>query len=429
MFRASILTLIAIALAGSGLLLWYKSHSTFQDGTPDDRVLAAMQSIVWDADAALVETGVLPNILEDLSKVHNWPGSIEPDYPISYRGLNDSGIELCAEFENPSKGQDIARPFFDVMVGLHLDLSTSREKSGLYCYTINLVKPPDNERHDGLLYRELNAAATSLECSFSATSKLPSDDVDVQRFIDHNLAKNSCNIGKFVGKFIGKSGQQIRYSNISENTFQLCAEFKEAYSFADKPLPVFDPQQDSRFAEFIQERDEAGEFCFEIKMLRPEIPASEPLYQWEDYIDVQSYPIKQRASIKKDKRAIGDAVNVLRLVRCAYTIDGSVPVSIDQAIQTVAQSPNVAERYICGWIPSFYEAPYNSPVAKYEPIDDRQIRVCAQFENVWEQPLKIHFSGGAVKNWPTSLHELQKPIENPGRHCYAVSLTAIRSGE
>jgi hypothetical protein len=163
-------------------------------------------------------------------------------------------------------------------------------------------------------------------------------------------------------------------------------------------------------------------------MLAPDPKVEMPASAWDEPISVDKLPTAMRGSAERDKKTVGDVVNVLRLARCAFTIGVAAAATLKDAIDKVASRPGVAERHGCGWIPSYYSAPNNSSAASYERIDNSHVRVCARFQLPWDRPLALDYYKEALTQWPTSLTELQRPISRPGQECYTVRLTAIGSG-
>lgn len=421
MTRVIVFTIAVVFFIGiAGVLLVFRLMP--QDGTPDDRLLTGMQQIAWDTQSALDETGELPRSLSDLLKLHKIPAPDGADIGISYHRLGHSSLRLCGDFQKRSLGQKIARPFNDYSLELHPDLTAPRPKSGNHCYDIDLQSTDMTVRHDALLYRDLNAAATTVECTFLATGEFPKNLADAKTLSPQKRDTPACR----VREFLRTSGQSINYSMIDNATIGLCAEFKSAYSPSGELASLFDPRRDARFSEFAQKRLSPGKFCYAIKVLLPDLPAAIPEYVWDAPFDTESAPEEQRDAVIADKRAIGDIVNVLRLARCGYTMGGATPETIEGAIRTIAAHRPVARRYGCGWAPSYFAQ--NPPIPTYEPRDNGKVRVCAQFQKAWEQPLALGYYGRALENWPRSLAELQRPLKEPGRQCFTVQWTPIGSG-
>lgn len=424
--RAAIGATALILLAALVLVVLELRYGNIWDGSPDDRLLAAMQEVAWGAQTKLDETGELPNSPEDaLRALYPWRSGHWESKPsgLSYQCVQASGIRLCGEFSWPSSGQTTARPYSEYIVSLQTELAAPRP-AGRHCYDIMLEVTEPTVREDALLFRELDAAATAAECTFMATGALPrtfpKGDVATAR----QLSNPACE----ARQFIGQSSQDIEYAPAGTASIRLCATFHRGYAASDKPARVFDPRRNARFGELAQARPELGRRCYAIAMLLPDPRAEAPASSWDEPIDVEHLPIATRKAAEQDKRAVGDLVNVLRLARCALTMSGAAPSAIQDAIKAVASRPRIAERYECGWVPSYFSSPENFPVAVYQPIDNERVRVCARFQSTWDQPLALNFYREALAEWPTSLPELQRPISGPGQHCFTVRLTAIGSG-
>ncbi len=396
-----------------------------RDGTPDDRLLATMEQISYGAQTVLDETGELPPSLTDLITLLWNRAPNEKNIDVSYQRLGPSDIKLCGDFRKRSYGQTRAHPFNDVSWQLRPELTAPRPKSGLHCYDIKLSATANDTRKDALLYRELDDAITAAECSFSATGNLPISLAAAQTLRIQERNDPACR-GQ---DFLGQSNQTLKYSVVDQSTIKLCTEFLQGYSPAANKISIFDPSRDSRFVELAQERSEPGKFCYSVKMFLPDPLAVESAFVWDEPLDVENYSDEKRPAAFKDKRTIGDIVNVLRLARCAFSMKGKAPSSFDDAVRIIEQSsPEVARRSSCGWAPSYFCASYNYPVATYEAIEENKVRVCAEFDSGWEHPLALHFYGSALETWPTSLPELRGPIAEPGNHCFDVILTKIGSG-
>lgn len=425
MTRSLIITTTLILLAGFISFFLITARSTFRDGSPDDRLITTMQYLAWDAQTVMDETGELPVSITGLLKVLNRPALDETDIDVSYVRLGDSNIQLCGDFKEQSSGQTTAQPYFDVGVHLRPELTAPRPKPGLHCFDIELVRTASDKRVDALLYRELDAAATAIECAYWATNKLPGTLATAKKL---SLQKRDTSACSNVREFLGQSNQSFEYSAIDETTTRLCAKFRSSYVESGEQLRLFDPRGDSRFFELAQERPDSGDFCYSIKMLRPDSTAAVPTFAWPEPPSYAESSNKRPNDIAKDKRAIGEVVNILRLVRCAFSMGEATPKTINEAIQTIASHPQIARRYSCGWAPSYFGDYGNFPDATYYPGENGEVRVCAQFLNSWKRPLSLNYSARAAAQWPTSLPELQRSIKEPGRQCYSVELTAVGSG-
>jgi len=423
--KRSIIAITAlITLVVFGSIFLSINYLVPRDGTPDDRLLASMEQISFGAQTVLDETGNLPTSSIELINLLWNPVPNAEKIDVSYQRLGPSDIKLCGDFRKRSQGQTRAHPFNDVNLQLRSELTAPRPKSGLHCYDIKLSATANDTRLDALLYRELDDAITAVECSFSATGNLPNSLAEAQTLRVQERDDPACR----VKDFLGQSNQTLKYSVIDQSTIKLCTEFRQSYIPTPNRVAFFDQSRDARFLELSQERSEPGKFCYSIKMFLPD-PSAEPTFVWDEPLDVDSYSDEKRTAAIKDKRTIRGIVNVLRLARCAFSMNGNAPKSVDDAVRTIEQSPpEVARRSNCGWAPSYYSASYNYPVATYEVVEENKVRVCAEFDSGWEYPLALGFYGNAQKTWPTSLAELQRPIAEPGDHCFDVILTKIGSG-
>lgn len=411
-------TLVAI-ITGVAIL----APHTWHDGAPDDRLLATMQQVVQDAQKALDETGDVPISLADLTRL------LHPDQTgtlylsVSYQRTGRTDIRLCGEFSAQGSGRTEVWPVSDIMVPLRSELSAPHP-SGHHCYDVALEDTESAARQDALLLRELNSTATAVECTFTATSVLPRTIPKLDAASERQLKDPAC----MAPKFIARPDQIVEYAPKDSRSFLLCANFAKGYPSAEKPARVFDPMRDARFDALTRPRPQGGRHCYAITVLLPDPKTEVPASAWNETIDIDELPAETRGAARHDKRAIGDLVNILRLARCAFTMDGTSPSTIKQAMKTVSSRPGVAERYECDWVPSYYGEPKNFPVATYERIDDVRIRVCAHFRAAWAQPLALNYYPEAISTWPISLMEFQRPVLEPGKICLDVRLTPIGSG-
>jgi hypothetical protein len=394
------------------------------DGSPDDRMLAAMQQIARNAQTVLDETGEVPSSLDALARAArvDRPRRSGPD--ISYHRLGASSIRLCGEFSKPSSGQTEAHPYFDVSVGLQPELTAARPARGRHCYDITLEHTEQAAREDALLFREMNAAATAAECVFSAKGVLPRTIAEANALSEQQRDDSSCHIREFIAQ----PHQDLEYTLADAASIRLCAKFHRGYHVSDKPARVFDPREDARFFELTRSRPELGRRCYTIRMLLPDPKAEVSAAAWDEPTAVEDLPVAIRGSAVHDARAIGDVVNVLRLARCSLTMSGAAPPTIEEAIRTVALRQNIADRFGCSWVQTYFTGPHNSPFANYQHLDKERVRVCARFRAAWERPLSLNYYGAALADWPTSLPELQRSISESGPQCFTVRLTAIGSG-
>lgn len=163
----------------------------------------------------------------------------------------------------------------------------------------------------------------------------------------------------------------------------------------------------------------------EDRLLAPDPKSNVTMPVWDDAeVGVEHLPLRVQAAARKDKRAIGDVVNVLRLARCAYTIDGSAKNTFEEALETIRSRPALARRYECEWAPSYFSDPQNAPVVSYERLGIADVRVCADFKRSWTNVLALDYYAEALEQWPLSLPELQRSVAS-GHTCYSVSLSRI----
>ncbi len=409
----SIIVLALIVLAAVIGFMLVVQPWTVRDGTPDDRLLAGMQFAVSDAQEALDETGELPEQLTLLQ------GSL-----VEYQRLNASSIRLCAVFEKASAGQQVAHPYFDFSVELIPELATARPNAGRHCYDVTLASMAPGVRADAQAFRQLNAAATAVECAFIATGSLPARLDDAVELSARQRNDPDC----LHLSSVLDGGPSIEYAIIEAPNVRLCADFSRPFAQLDPPMRLFDPRRQAQFAEFSEDRDEVGRRCYDIAVRLPEPSLSVMMPSWDEPIDVEALPMQLRLAATHDKRAIGDVVNVLRLARCAYTLEGRAPQTVQDAVSAIARSNRVASRFNCDWAPQYFADPGNAPVATYERLGPAQVQVCATFNAAWEQPLALEFYSEALEDWPTNQPELQRPITPPGKHCFTLRLTAIGSG-
>lgn len=311
-----------------------------------------------------------------------------------------------------------------MVVGIEPELAGPRPARGLHCYDVALEETELAEREDALVFRQMNAVATATQCAFSATSHFPESIPAAEVLGEQQRDDPACR----VRDFLAQPRQDIAYASVDDSTIRLCAVFNRSYGAYDAPARVFDPRRDARFAELAEVRPETGRRCYSIRMLLPDPITEAPASPWDEPMDLEVLPMSMRSAAIQDRSAIGDAVNVLRLARCAFTVNGALPSTFEEAVQVIVRRPHVAERYNCEWAPNYFGDARNSPTATYERLDGSRVQVCTLFQKAWERPLELSYYGEALREWPTSLPELQRSISVPGRHCFTVLLTAIGSG-
>lgn len=342
-------------------------------------MLATMQQVAQDSQKALDETGEVPASLADLTQLLH-PDQAGPLYlSVSYQRTGRNGIRVCGEFAAPSSGQTEVWPLSDVRVLLRPEFSAPHP-SGHHCYDVKLEDTETATRLDALLLREMNSAATAVECIFIATSVLPRTIPKLDAASELKSKDPAC----VPPKFIARPSQIVEYVPIDSRSFLLCGNFAKGYSSVDKPSRVFDPMRDARFDILTRPRPQGGRHCFTIAVLLPDPTAQLPTSAWSETIDIDSLPAEKRNAARRDKRAIGDLVNTLRLARCGFTMGGTPPPTIRQAIQTVSSRPGISKRYECDWVTNYYAEATNFPSASYESVDETRIRVCANFSAAWE---------------------------------------------
>lgn len=410
----------------------------FVDGSPDDRLLATMQYVAGDAQTQLMETGQLPADLKGLidaanaredGELRSFVGRYaERSVPqnITYLRLSSSSIRLCGAFQQASSGQEFAWPYYDFAIELESALAFPHP-AGRHCYDIPLQTIDAATRNDALLFRKLDTIATAAECYYADKSVLPQTIDDARLFIGRDVTVgrlpecNSINTGLL-------NAVDVEYSDQGGAVVRMCASFQRAYDSAQKFALIFDPRRNARFVELGTSQSQAGRRCYDIGMLVPDPVPPTTVERWEDPLKVENAAPSDKESLSQDKRAIGDVSNVLRLARCGYTFAGAAADTLEQAVQTVSQVGEAADRYNCDWVPRYFSSSGNAPVASYEKIDDDDVRVCVNYARARPIPLALEYYYDGLSSWPVSLPELQRAIPQPGRHCYAVRLTRIGSG-
>lgn len=370
-----------------------------------------MQSLVGAAQRELDETGDLP-------------AAIDTPAEITYERVSASEVRLCGTFQNASQGQAHAMPFFDVVVGLNQALTVPRSRPGSHCYNVALDTVDESARADAIVFRRMNAIATAVDCAFSASGVVPDAVEDAGPFVGRNAGLRlppACSIINIDAL----TQSDISYAPTDDGIVRLCGLFQRGYDGSAPAGRIFHPQRDARFPELTAIRSETGLRCYDIQLRWPETSAAISAARWGDPIEMESLSGEHRREAEHDKREIGDVVNVLRLARCAYTMSRVAPETLPEAVALIAQRPGVADRYNCGWAAYYFSESRHAPVVGYERIDRANVTVCATFRRSWPTPLALNFYDEALTKWPTSLPELQRPVAEPGRHCYSAHLTSI----
>ncbi len=424
----------------SALLVFLAACTQAPDGTPDDRLLARMQTIVSEAQLDVDEMGEAPASIdllidrvrarEDGRLKREWDkyeGELAPPSGLKYQRLDLSTLRLCGVFGHASTGQSFAAVYSDFFVGLHEDLSTPRPRAGTHCYEVHLRTTEPSARRDALVFRALNELAMAAECASLEMGTAPPTLDALRSAIGKNVIVDrppSCNALDL--NLLARPG--IEYEPVGQRRVRLCGDFERRYDASQNLMDIFDPYRDASFPELAETRTDAGRRCYEVRLLAPDPKSQATIPAWNDSeVGVEHLPVSAQAAARKDKRAIGDVSNVLRLARCAYTIEGSARNTFEEALETIRSRPALADRFGCQWAPNYFAAPQNAPVVSYERVGIADVRVCANFEGSWSNVLALNFYTEALDDWPESLPELQRSVAS-GRSCYSVSLSRIGDG-
>lgn len=325
-------------------------------------------------------------------------------------------IELCGEFEAPSKGQQSITIAFDAFVVLDTPVLTQPHAAGRVCHTIDVSLPYSAEElRDASRLATLDAVATATECAFTEGG-LPDTLQEIGDIIlDPGRGSDPRRCDVRNSHLAATTSPDITYRPLSDTSAELCADFETSGPPSAALRAHFDMEDLVHFHELTAVRTAAGRHCYVIKMEDDLEQSVEP--RWNDPVRIESLPIELQAAARQDKRAIGDVFNLLRLARCAWLMDGKTPDSFANAVEATHMRSARAHRHRCDWVPEFFDNPDNAPVARYSRIDARHVRVCADFASEWPEPLRLNYSGRVIRGWPGNLLAFSRPV-SPGETCY-----------
>ncbi len=335
--------------------------------------------------------------------------------------INDRQIQLCGEFEAPSDGQKNVTVVFDAIMSLDTPVLTGPHGAGRSCFTIDVSLPyAFEELRDASRLAMLDAIASGAECSLTygplpATLREVGDTIiDLGRDPDPRL----CDVRS--SHLHATTSTDVTYTPLSPSSIELCTTFERAGPPSKALLIDFNIYERVHFAELMADRPSPGRHCYAIA-LKHDAADGELAPLWDDPIRIDDLPAELQSDARKDKRAIGDAFNLIRLARCARLIDGAAPASIEAAVATAKDHSGLAKRHGCDWAPTYFASLERAPKARYERMDDNTIRVCADFLHRWPQPLRLDYQGDVTLSWPGNLPALHQPVETGGT-CYKVNV-------
>jgi hypothetical protein len=336
--------------------------------------------------------------------------------------IDDRQIQLCGEFETASDGQRNVTVAFDAVMTLDTPILTGPHGAGRECFTIDVSLPyPLEELRDASRLAMLDAIASGAECSLTygplpATLREIGDTIiDLGRDPDPRL----CDVRS--SHLHPTTSTDVTYTPLSPSSIELCTTFESAGPPSEALLVDFNIDERVHFAELMADRPAPGRHCYAIA-LKHDAADSELAPLWDEPVRIESLPDELQADARKDKRAIGDAINLIRLARCAALIDGVAPASIEAAIATTEEHSALARRHGCDWAPTYFAGLESGLGATYARMDDTTVRICADFLRPWPQPLRLDYQGVITLSWPGNLPALHQPVE-PGGTCYKVNVS------
>lgn len=334
--------------------------------------------------------------------------------------IDDRTIQLCGMFQTSSAGQDNVAISYDSTITLGTEALTRPRDAGRSCFAIDTSLPyPIAELRDASRIAEIDAAAAAAECA-STEGDLPAtlgDIVNVILDLGRGQDPLACNVRNW--HLAGATAPGLEYRRLSPHSIELCASF-ETYGPASAGLREdYDVQQRAHFPELMVDRPAPGRHCYAIALRRDNGPRAQLI--WDDPISIEALDPASQTDARRDRHAIDDVVELLRLARCAWLMRGNVAETFDGLLAATGANAGLAARHGCDWPSHHYADPANASVARYTRIDGDTVRVCADFARAWPQPLKLKFPGIETEPWPGSLPALRQPVE-PGERCYEVDV-------
>lgn len=343
---------------------------------------------------------------------------------VEYEVVDSRRIRLCSIFDESSDGQETLSIFPDYVRAIGSPELTKARPAGRHCFVVDVGLPYSREEfRDASRMEAMNVVATAAECVAGDIGHLPDTlaglNLALGPMVVIGRRDSSCN---YLLRDPLSGRVDISYTVVNDSTIELCSEFERSHRKSDRAVGDYYVTESVRFPELAEDRP-AGKQCYQIAL---RLPAPDPAVRftptWDEPIDVEALPKEIRTDATNDSRAIGDAVNVIRMAGCAYRLGGEAPTSFEAGLEIISRLPAVADRDGCGWAPSYFSTAYNKPVASYDRIDRTTVNVCVDYRRAWPSVMQLNYYGSALLDWPKSLAALQAPVEK-GRHCYAVDLS------
>lgn len=336
--------------------------------------------------------------------------------------IDDRQIRLCGNFDNQSDGQRNIAVAYDTIVALDTPVLTGPHAAGNVCFTVDVGLPyAFEELRDASRLATMDAIAGAAECALSE-GELPvslREIADIILDLGRGPDMRRCDVRNI--HLAATTTTDISFRRLGPASIELCTSFETMGETSAALQADFDVQDRVHFAELMAPRPAPGPHCYAIALTADPEDDREPA--WDEPIDLESLPVELRGDADKDRRAIGDVVNLLRLARCARLIGGTTAESFEAAIAAIDARSGLAQRHGCDWAADHFGNADTAPVASYGRIDDTRVRVCAEFARAWAQPLQLDYSGRATLEWPGNLPALNQPVE-PGERCYEADISS-----
>jgi len=329
--------------------------------------------------------------------------------------IDDRQIQVCGVFDAMSDGQDSIAVAYDAIALLDTPILTGPHKAGHACFVIDVSLPyAFEELRDASRLAMMDAIAGAAECALN-DSELPAtlrEIADAILDLGRGPDPRRCDIRN--AHLAATTTTDISFRRLTPASIELCTSFETTGETSPALLADFDVHDRVRFPELMSRRPAAGRHCYAIALATDAQDDREP--SWNTPIDIESLPAELRDDAGKDRRAISDIFNLLRLARCARQTSGATAGSMEDAVAAIAARSGLARRLGCEWAASHFADPSNAPAATYVRLNDRQVRVCASFARAWQQPLQLNYRGRTTLDWPGNLPALNQPVQ-PGERC------------
>jgi len=289
-----------------------------------------------------------------------------------------------------------------------------------------LVGGPGDTRDKRIDHKRLASVAKAislLDCAYAVYPDAPDSLASAAEALSKNPEAAIRNHCAYLQEDGARGTTEVEYRKLNASNVELCQTFLRA---EPSPPRVGDPDyadmiyMDGPFGHPALDipRPNAGRFCYALNLADRAVTAGS---LWDSPLEIDALAPDLAVRARADKRAIGDVVNMLRLLRCARDVGSGVPETFEAAVAAVDAAGEKAGELNCEWPSAYYANPENQPVATLARVEGSVATVCATFATDWPSPLQLDYYGAALAEWPTSLPELQAAV-TAGAHCYEVNM-------